>query len=127
MTKKSKRKRKINKPLGIDTSDIARKTLQGRSFLTFDFFKRNWAYVLALTVMTLMYISNKYTCQDSLQQVMLLTTALDNAKTDCVSASAKYNSMIRESQMVEFIDSMHINLAPPEQPPFKLTENEADQ
>ncbi|MBR1881775.1 MAG: hypothetical protein IJ808_01975 [Muribaculaceae bacterium] len=94
--------------------------VQGRSFLSWDFFKRNAVYVIAATVMVLMYISNKYVCQTYQNDIIVLKEDLDNAKTDCVSASAKYNSMIRESQMKALVDTMHIDLNAPEQPPYRL-------
>ncbi len=106
----------------VNTNGIVRDAFLGQSFLTFNFFKRNWIYVVALTVMMLMYISNKYVCQDCLQQVMKLSVQLDNAKTDCVNASAKYNSMIRESHMTAFVDTMRLDLTSPEQPPYNLDE-----
>ena len=96
--------------------------IQGRSFLSWDFFKRNAVYIVAATIMMLMYISNKYVCQNYMRDVMNLKVELENAKTDCVNASAKYNSMIRESQMTAFVDTMHIDLSAPEQPPYKLSE-----
>lgn len=96
--------------------------IQGRSFLSWDFFKRNAVYIIAATVMMLMYISNKFVCQSYMQQVLDLKIELENAKTDCVNASAAYNSQIRESQMVAFVDTMHIDLTAPEQPPYHLNE-----
>ena len=96
--------------------------IQGRSFLSWDFFKRNAVYIIAATVMMLMYISNKFVCQNYMQQVQDLKIELENAKTDCVNASAAYNSQIRESQMTAFVDTMHIDLTAPEQPPYHLNE-----
>ena len=105
-----------------NSSIIVRNVVQGRIFLTLNFFKKNWVYALAFIVLMLMYISNKYMCQNHLQQVMQLRLELDNARTDCVTASAKYNSMIRESQMKNLVDTMHLGLTSPDQPPYKLFE-----
>lgn len=113
------KKKQDKKVLGVSLRSV----VQGRSFLNLPFFRRNGWWVVAVTLMTLMYISAKYSCQDNLQQVMKLTTELDNAKTDCVNASAKYNSMIRESQMTELVKSMNIDLAMPQQPPYQLDDN----
>lgn len=113
---------KNNKSHGVDTTKILSHAVQGRSFLTFDFFKNNWIYIVAATVMTLMHISNKYTCQECMSEIMELKTTLNNTKTDCVDISAQYNSMIRESQMSSFIDTLHLGLCAPEQPPYKLVE-----
>lgn len=114
MAKKKKNKFSLN-PLVF-----MQRFLQGRSFLTLEFFRRYWPYIVSLTVMVLMYISQKYESQSKLQEIKDKTTQLDNAKTDCVNASAKYNSMIRESQMKAFIDTMHIDLSSPEKPPYIL-------
>ena len=110
-------KDKKNKKTG---KKVVKNVVQGRSFLSFDFFKHNWIYIVAGTAMMLMYISNKYVCQISTKEVMDLKVQLDNAKTDCVNASARYNSMIRESQMKAFVDTMNIDLSSPEQPPYQL-------
>lgn len=112
--KKRKRNRKAQKAV--------KGVVQGRSFLSWDFFKRNAVYIVAATVMTLMYISNKYVCQNYMKEVIDLKLELENAKTDCVNASAAYNSQIRESQMTAFVDTMHIDLSAPEQPPYHLKE-----
>ena len=95
--------------------------IQGR-FFSLDFFKRNAVYIIAMVIMALAYIANKFVCQSSMEEVLKLKTELANAQTDLVNASARYNSMIRESQMTAYIDSMHIDLTSPDQPPFYLTD-----
>lgn len=109
------------KILGLFT---VKSVVQGRIFLNMAFFRRNWVYVVAGTIMMLMYISNKYNCQSNLREVMTLTDELDIAKTDCVNASAKYNSMIRESQMTALVNNMNIDLVMPQQPPYQLSSNQ---
>ena len=93
--------------------------IQGR-FLSLDFFKRYAVYVIALVIIALMYIANKFVCQSSMQEVMTLKTELANAQTDLVNASAKYNSMIRESEMTRLMQEKHIGLTAPKEPPFEL-------
>ena len=93
--------------------------IQGR-FFSLDFFKRYAVYIIALVIMALMYIANKFVCQSSMQEVMTLKTELANAQTDLVNASAKYNSMIRESEMTQLMREKHLGLAAPDEPPFEL-------
>lgn len=100
--------------------DMVLKTLQGR-LIPLHFFKRNFKYIIAIVMMMLMYISNKFRCQGYTEQVLTLKTQLENAKTDWVNSSATYNSMIKESTMKAYIDTMHIDLNSPEQPPYHLT------
>ncbi len=96
--------------------------IQGR-FFSLDFFKRNAVYIIALVVMALAYIANKFVCQSSMQEVMTLKTELSNAQTDLVNASARYNSMILESEMTTLMHQRHIDLSAPMEPPYQLKSN----
>ena len=102
---------------------LLRELMRGRLFLSFDFFRRYWFYVVMVTIMALAYISLKYDTQNKMSELRRLKVELNNAKTDCVDASARYNSKIRESQMTQLLDTMHIDLSAPEQPPYKLYDN----
>lgn len=93
--------------------------IQGR-FFSLDFFKRNAVYIIALVVMALAYIANKFVCQSSMQEVMTLKTELSNAQTDLVNSSARYNSMILESEMTTLMREKHIDLSAPTEPPYQL-------
>ncbi len=101
---------------------IMRTFLQGRIF-TLNFFISHLLWIVLAIVMVLTYIGNKYECQTRLQETITLQAKLLNAKTDCVEAGANYNSMIRESRMQQYLDTMHVNLTAPEQPPYTLTTN----
>jgi hypothetical protein len=104
---------------------LVQRALQGRMFLTLEFFKRYWFYVVAVTLMMLMYISNKYVYQSDKAKLGTLKVMLNNASTDYVDASSNYNSRILESQMKSYVDSMGINLNISKEPPYKLSaENE---
>ena len=87
--------------------------IQGR-FFSLDFFKRNAVYIIALVVMALAYIANKFVCQSSMQEVMTL-------KTDLVNSSAEYNSMIRESELTKLMREKNLGLVAPQEPPFVLS------
>lgn len=99
---------------------ILQGVFQGRIFLTLEFFKRYWLYIIAATVMMLMYISNKYVYQSDMAKLKELKTSLNNARTDYVDASSNYNSRILESQMKQRVDSMGIDLNISNQPPYEL-------
>ena len=92
-----------------------KRIVQGQ-FFSLDFFKRNAVYIIALVIMALTYIANKYVCQRSMEEVITLRTELANAQTDLVNSSARYNSMIRESEMRE----RHLGLTAPKDPPTEL-------
>ena len=93
--------------------------IQGR-FFSLDFFKRNAVYIIALVIMALAYIANKFVCQSSMQEEMTLKVDLANAQTDLVNASAEYNSMIRESEMTKLMQEKNLGLSSPKEPPYVL-------
>lgn len=101
---------------------LVKKWVQGRPFPTLFFFRRNFLYVLAILAFVLMNISKKYEYQSCLQEVINLNAELNDVRTDCVNASAQYNSKIRESEMKQLIDTSHIDLITPDQPPYTLSE-----
>jgi hypothetical protein len=98
---------------------VGKGLFQGR-FFSLDFFKRNAVYIVALVIMALAYIANKYVCQRSMEEVISLRTELANAQTDLVNSSARYNSMIRESEMTKLMRERHLGLTAPTDPPTVL-------
>jgi hypothetical protein len=58
-----------------------------------------------------------------MEEVIKLKTELSNAQTDLVNSSARYNSMIRESEMTKLMQEKHIGLTAPMEPPFQLPSN----
>lgn len=125
MAKRSNRKHEVERDEETFTLNpivLIQRLLQGRSFLSLGFFKRYWIYVVAGTVMMLMYISNKYVYQSDKAKLGTMKVMLNNASTDFVDASSRYNSRILESQMKARVDSMGIDLNLSKEPPFKLTE-----
>lgn len=125
MAKRSNRKHEVEREEETFTLNpivLIQRLLQGRSFLSLGFFKRYWIYVVAGTVMMLMYISNKYVYQSDKAKLGTMKVMLNNASTDFVDASSRYNSRILESQMKARVDSMGLVLNLSKEPPFKLTE-----
>ena len=110
---------KRNHKASVTGKKAGKDLMQGR-FFSLDFFKRNAVYIIALVVMALMYIANKFVCQSSMQEVISLRTELSNAQTDLVNSSAAYNSMIRESEMTKLMRQKNIDLSAPLEPPFEL-------
>jgi len=103
----------------VSGKKAGKKIFQGKMF-SLEFFKRNAVYIIALVVMALAYIANKFVCQSSMQEVITLKTELANSQTDLVKASADYNSMILESEMTNLMREKHIGLTAPDAPPYQL-------
>lgn len=103
----------------IDPMRMLQSYVKGQ-LLSIEFFKKNFIYIIFAIGMVVMYIGNKYTCQRYTEQVSALKKQVEMANTDWVNAKSKYNSMTRESNMVEIMTSKHLGLTSPEQPPYNL-------
>lgn len=99
---------------------IYKQVKQGRFIPTLQWFVKHWVAISLCLVIAFVYISAKYSCQLRKERIIELKKDLNNAKTDCVKYSADFKSQIREARMKALVDSMHLNLVQPEQPPFKL-------
>jgi len=86
----------------------------------YHFFKRHWMLVTVAVSMILMSIANKYECQSKITEIKRLENELLVVQANRVDASARYNSMIRESSMKQLVDTMHIDLVSPECPSFNI-------
>ncbi|MDE6489899.1 MAG: hypothetical protein K2L49_01930 [Muribaculaceae bacterium] len=95
------------------------KALHGR-LLTTDIFARNWLTLLLLIVMVLIYITNKYQCQRSMEEIRDLTRRLEVVETERVRVRSEYMSGIRESAMQHLVDTMHLGLSVQPRPPYRL-------
>ena len=104
-------------------SNIFMRAIHGR-VLSLDFFRRNWAVVLGLMVMMMIYITNRYQCQTQMETIQKLEKQLEVAKTERVRAKSTYMSRIRESSMQEMVDSLRLHLTVQEQPPYRLSRKE---
>lgn len=106
--------------MSSEMNKVLKKTVQGRSFVSLEFFSRYAIYLLGGIFMLLCYIGNKYIYQSRQEQIISLQKELDDARTDLVDASARYNSMVRESHMTAYLDTFGITLMAPDQPPFVI-------
>lgn len=86
-----------------------------------DFFSRNWLAIVALVVLALAYITNKYSCQTRIEEERRLTEQLEIVKTERVRMRSLYMGRIRESAMQHLVDSLHLGLSVQERPPYKLS------
>lgn len=89
-------------------------------------YKRNITSVVIIVGLLLIYIAFKFDVQMKIAEIILLNDQLANAKTNMVSASAKYGSRIRESEITQRLDTLHMYLKVAEQPPYYLDEENAD-
>lgn len=91
--------------------------------LSLDFFRRHWGVIAVVMLFLLLYITNKYYCQTSMEQIRALDRELELVKTERVRAKSIYMSRTRESSMQQLIDSLGLGLSVQPRPPYKIIDD----
>lgn len=104
---------------------MLRRLVQGR-LVNGQFFMRYWLQIFAVLVMVLAYITNRYSCQHSMEQIRTLTSRLQVVETESFRVRGIYMSRIRESAMRQRLDSLGIPLSVQTQPPYHIHVNETE-
>lgn len=106
----------------IDTSKInhaLQSTARGR-VLSIKFFKKYMFQIIFITVLIMMYVASRYDYKTSMEETVKLKDELNIARTEMQQQRARYMSSIRESSMQQIVDTMHLDLAIRERPPFVI-------
>lgn len=88
--------------------------------LSSDMLIRNAGNILLVVIMILVYITNRYECLTSMEEIRRLNRELEIVETERVRVRSLYMSRIRESSMQQLVDTMHLNLKVQERPPYKI-------
>ena len=99
----------------------------GGDFLTADVMRRQIGVIILVAFLTMIYVSNRYSCQQDLLEINELQKELKDAKYKALASSSELTEICRESNVLKMLrnnkDSvLHI----PTQPPYIITvpENE---
>lgn len=113
-----------------DDMPVASYTLRkilGGDFLTADVMRKQIGVIILVAFMTMIYVSNRYSCQQDLIEINDLRQELKDAKYKALASSSELTEICRESHVLEMLrnneDSvLHIS----NQPPYIITvpENE---
>lgn len=112
-----------NEPQLKDT--VFRRLVQGR-IVDGHFFVNHWIQIFTIIAMVLVYITNRYSCQRSMEQIRTLRSRLEVVETESFRIRGIYMSRIRESAMRERLDSLGIPLSVQNQPPYHLPFDEKE-
>lgn len=89
-------------------------------WLSTRFFSRNWGIILALVVLVMIYITNRYQCLTAMENIQKLNKELEVIKSERIRQKSEYMNAIREKTMQKSIREAGLDLTHREQPPFKL-------
>lgn len=111
----------------LPSASYTLRKILGGDFLTADFMRRQIGVIILVAFMTMIYVSNRYSCQQDMIEINELQKELKDAKYKALASSSQLTEICRESNVLDMLrnnkDSvLHI----PNQPPYIITvpENE---
>lgn len=111
----------------LPSASYTLRKILGGDFLTADFMRKQIGVIILVAFMTMIYVSNRYSCQQGMIEINELQKELKDAKYKALASSSQLTEICRESNVLDMLrnnkDSvLHI----PNQPPYIITvpENE---
>lgn len=106
--------------------NMSLKSILGGDILTNDFFKRQIKLLVLIMILTIIYISNRYSCQQELIEIDRLKKELTDIKYDALTRSSELTEKSRQSRIEEYISQSQSDLGTSTNPPY-LIENTVDK
>lgn len=113
-----------------DDTPVASYTLRkilGGDFLTAEVLRRQIGVIILIAFMTMIYVSNRYSCQQDMLEIDKLKEELKDAKYKALASSSELTEKCRESNVLEMLKNNKDSvLKIPTQPPYiiNIPENE---
>ncbi|WP_233582329.1 FtsL-like putative cell division protein [Prevotella sp. OH937_COT-195] len=132
--KERKKKEKENKEmetLALTISNQARedeeplskvlslRKILGGDFFTAEFMKKNVGVIILIVLFTLLYVANRYSCQNNLLEIDKLNKELQDSKYKALSSASELTEKCRETHVLEMLKNNNNDLLKQaEQPPY---------
>jgi len=91
-------------------------------FLVGDFLRRQALLLALITVYTVIYISNRYSCQQEMIEIDRLRKQLVDIKYDALTRSSELTERTRQSRIEEYVSAEQSDLQISTAPPFVIEE-----
>ena len=81
------------------------RSILGGDILANDFFKRQTTLLILIMVLTILYIDNRYECQQEMIEIDRLKKELTDIKYDALTRSSELMEKSRQSRIEEYISA----------------------
>ena len=81
------------------------RSILGGDILANDFFKRQTTLLILIMVLTILYIDNRYECQQEMIEIDRLKKELTDIKYDALTRSSELMEKTRQSRIEEYISA----------------------
>lgn len=96
------------------------KNILGGDILANDFFKRQTKLLILIMILTIFYISNRYSCQQEMIEIDRLKKDLTDIKYDALTRSSELMEKSRQSRIEEYISTQESQLQTSTNPPYLI-------
>lgn len=100
------------------------KNIIGGDILATDFFRRQAGLLFLIMVLIIIYINNRYECQQQLIEIDNLKKELIDIKYDALTRSSELMERSRQSRIEEYIATKESDLQTSTHPPYLLKNGE---
>ena len=91
----------------------------GGDFLTAEVIRKQIGVIILVAFITMIYVSNRYSCQQDMLKIEELKEELKDAKYKALASTSELTEMCRESNVLEMLkDNEDSVLQIPTQPPY---------
>ena len=112
---KQKKEKKCTSP-----KHMSIKSILGGDILANDFFKRQTSLLILIMVLTILYINNRYECQQEMIEIDRLKKELTDIKYDALTRSSELMEKSRQSRIEEYISTEESHLETATSRPFSI-------
>ncbi|WP_373726847.1 FtsL-like putative cell division protein [Bacteroides heparinolyticus] len=95
-------------------------SIVGGDILATDFFRRQAGLLFLVTVLIIIYINNRYECQQQLIEIDNLKKELTDIKYDALTRSSELMERSRQSRIEEYIATKESDLQTSTNPPYLI-------
>lgn len=96
------------------------KSILGGDILANDFLKRQTKLLILIMILTIFYISNRYSCQQEMIEIDKLKKNLTDIKYDALTRSSELMEKSRQSRIEEYISTQQSELQTATNPPYLI-------
>ena len=109
MNDQSSKKQKKQKE-STSSKHMSIRSILGGDILANDFFKRQTNLLILIMVLTILYIDNRYECQQEMIEIDRLKKELIDIKYDALTRSSELMEKSRQSRIEEYISTEESHL-----------------
>ena len=119
MKEQNPKKEKVQKGTA-SPKHMSIKSILGGDILANDFFKRQTSLLILIMVLTILYINNRYECQQEMIEIDRLKKELTDIKYDALTRSSELMEKSRQSRIEEYISTEESHLETATSRPFSI-------